>query len=226
MRAPNIKSLIKDEMVKQFEGSIADEVRQYNLTVVSQNNELDCIKSLIENMLKEQKELTVNQLKSKSECLDAFSKEKDDLFLKNEEHRRFINEMVSILKKEVECVKEKSESFIKNTDLATCVVALNQHMARMEESAVLESKRLRELVEKEKQSILSQIDVDTKTLNFYKDFCDKQHEEQEKKIDVNSVDAKGVLRELQIHKKSVFIVEKKIENIYTQIERLQERILP
>ena len=44
----------------------------------------------------------------------------------------------------------------------------------------------------------------------------------EEKIDSHKVDVQGIMRELQIYKKEAFIVQKKIENIYTLIARLQE----
>lgn len=43
----------------------------------------------------------------------------------------------------------------------------------------------------------------------------------ELKIESNRIDFSGLLREMQVYKKNVFIIEKNIENIYTQIERLK-----
>ncbi len=51
--------------------------------------------------------------------------------------------------------------------------------------------------------------------------------ELEKKIDSNfsisSIDKEGVLKQIRIYEKTVFIIEKKIENIYTLIERINKR---
>ena len=45
--------------------------------------------------------------------------------------------------------------------------------------------------------------------------------ELEKKIESAIVDAEGILREIKISRKDIFIIEKKIENLYTLIERLK-----
>lgn len=51
--------------------------------------------------------------------------------------------------------------------------------------------------------------------------------ELEKKIDSNfsisRIDKEGVLKQIRIYEKTVFIIEKKIENIYTLIERINKR---
>ena len=48
--------------------------------------------------------------------------------------------------------------------------------------------------------------------------------ELEEKISVDRVDFTGILKELRAYKKDTFIQEKKIEQIYTLIERLDKRI--
>lgn len=51
--------------------------------------------------------------------------------------------------------------------------------------------------------------------------------ELEKKIDSNfsisRIDKEGVLKQIRIYEKTVFIIEKKIENIYTLMERINNR---
>lgn len=45
----------------------------------------------------------------------------------------------------------------------------------------------------------------------------------EQKIDSHKVDVAGIMKELTIFKKENFVIEKKLENIYTLIERLQKK---
>jgi VIT1/CCC1 family predicted Fe2+/Mn2+ transporter len=42
-------------------------------------------------------------------------------------------------------------------------------------------------------------------------------------FDVSRIDRAGVLKEVRIYEKTIFIIEKKIENLYTLIERLKEK---
>jgi len=46
----------------------------------------------------------------------------------------------------------------------------------------------------------------------------------DKRIDACNFDKDGVLKELRVYKKNMFIIEKKIENIYTLIERLKKKV--
>jgi hypothetical protein len=45
----------------------------------------------------------------------------------------------------------------------------------------------------------------------------------EKRFNVTKIDREGVLKEIRIYGKTIFIIEKKIENIYTLIERINKR---
>ena len=45
----------------------------------------------------------------------------------------------------------------------------------------------------------------------------------ERNFDVTKIDREGVLKEIRIYEKTIFIIEKKIENLYTLIERINKR---
>ena len=48
-------------------------------------------------------------------------------------------------------------------------------------------------------------------------------EQIEENFHVTKLDKEGVLKEVRIYEKTIFIIEKKIENIYTLIERINKR---
>jgi len=48
-------------------------------------------------------------------------------------------------------------------------------------------------------------------------------EQVEENFHVTKIDREGVLKEIRIYEKTIFIIEKKIENIYTLIERINKR---
>jgi hypothetical protein len=54
---------------------------------------------------------------------------------------------------------------------------------------------------------------------FELDLIVKKHEE---KLEEQKIDASTVLKELQVYKKSMFIIEKKIENLYRLYKKLKE----
>jgi hypothetical protein len=45
----------------------------------------------------------------------------------------------------------------------------------------------------------------------------------EKNFHISRMDKEGILKEIRIYEKTIFIIEKKIQNIYTLIERINER---
>jgi hypothetical protein len=59
-----------------------------------------------------------------------------------------------------------------------------------------------------------------------RDLCEQWNSSEEKlqqDIGIATVDAEGIKKELEVYKKSVFIIEKKLENIYTLIDRINKR---
>ena len=64
-------------------------------------------------------------------------------------------------------------------------------------------------------------------LDKFKEDADRRLSEQSNRIEMrfkeNKLDREGVLREIRIREKELFIIEKKIENIYTLIERINKR---
>jgi len=63
--------------------------------------------------------------------------------------------------------------------------------------------------------------------NKFKEETDKRLCEQSDRIEArsnsNKIDREGILKEIRIREKELFIIEKKIENIYTLIERINKR---
>jgi uncharacterized coiled-coil protein SlyX len=64
-------------------------------------------------------------------------------------------------------------------------------------------------------------------LDKFKEDADRRLSEQSNRIEqrynLNKMDREGVTREIRIREKELFIIEKKIENIYTLIERINKR---
>jgi len=51
----------------------------------------------------------------------------------------------------------------------------------------------------------------------------KLSEKQESDFDLSKIDKNSVLKQVRVYEKNMFIIEKKIENIYTLIERINKR---
>lgn len=53
--------------------------------------------------------------------------------------------------------------------------------------------------------------------------CNRLSERGEKNFSVAQIDKDSVLKEVRVYQKDIFVIEKKIENIYTLIERINKR---
>lgn len=104
------------------------------------------------------------------------------------------------------------------------VEKLKKHMdSRMNDAGVSHLICIQEL-QRELKSLLSLLKEDFKksksdTENKFNELIDKI----ESNFNVTRIDRVGVLKEIRIYEKTIFIIEKKIENIYTLIERVNEK---
>ena len=79
-------------------------------------------------------------------------------------------------------------------------------------------------LQREFKAILADLKADLKGFKDDVYMRLSEHSERiEKKFNENKLDREGVIREIRIREKDLFVIEKKIENIYTLIERLNKR---
>ena len=74
-----------------------------------------------------------------------------------------------------------------------------------------------------KSMVISLKDAFLKLKSLLEDKIGALNERMENKFCLMRLDKEGVLKEIRIYEKSMFIIEKKIENIYTLIDRLTKR---
>ena len=108
------------------------------------------------------------------------------------------------LKSELEKSKKELESQIKESGMS--------HISSFQ-NLQQELKSLFQRLEKEFSELKSDI---TKKVNEF-------DEKVETKFSLSKLDKEAVLNELRVYKKGMFIIEKKIENLYTLIERINKR---
>lgn len=79
-------------------------------------------------------------------------------------------------------------------------------------------------LQREMKDLLKQLRDD---FEKYKDQTNRKFdvhsETEDRNFNVNRIDREGVLKEVRVWEKTIFIIEKKIENIYTLIERINKR---
>ncbi len=225
MRA-NLNALIKQQLVDQFENVVKEEIRQHNLAIVRNDNSLKELQETFGEFYLEHK-----NLKSTNEALYAksqkhFGDTKQELEESFGDQRAFIqkndkrlNKVILEFEQKVADLIDHSLFFVFKTEMYRCFDAVDKQIEVKKRSL---TKDIYEAYSKNKSYIQdNRIKSDDRFHSINERF-----REFDKLLEEYKIDSKGVLRELQAYKKTMFIMEKKIENIYTLIERLNKRMDP
>lgn len=200
---------------------VQNEIRNHNLAIEKSNQSLKDIEDRFSQCIKNQNILRSEQASFFDHSRKCYVNEKTyltDLFNSyKKEIRNVLEKNEEILKK----IHNKSENFIQNKFFDLYKDQNNEKFKDLSCQIGSYKNELQKLhVEFEKkidEKIQSQKDFIEESIYLIK----KEIEEKNKLLQANIVDAAGVKRELQAYKKSMFIIEKKIENIYTLLGRLK-----
>jgi hypothetical protein len=223
MKRNNFSSLVKQEMVNRFESVVKEEIRLNAQSIESNQKQLEEARSTIQSL-----EVKIHTHKSEmtdlfASLMNTFLREKQLSDKKVEDFCSNVQKSMSSLKDDVatlsinhanslskEEYEERKHDMIKHFD-----VGINVNQANIESAKSYNEKMFVD-GSKRHEDLWSKVDA-------LQSLISDQNKELEKKIQTFKVDSDGVLQELRIYKKEMFIIDKKIENIYTLIERLQNR---
>lgn len=220
----NLNKLIKQLLVDQFENVVKEEIRQHNLAIAKNDNSLKELQETFREFYEEHK-----NLKSTNEAL----------YYKTQKHFDDSNHAISESYKEQRAFIKKNDKKLHKTidefeQNYTNLVSHDLLFAFKNEIYEAFSTIYKELEGKKedlKKDIYLSYIKNRSYINDHRLKTDERfHEANEniqsllKELEIYKVDSKGVLREIEVAKREMFIMEKKIENIYTLIERLNKRI--
>lgn len=218
----NFKHLIKEELVRRFESLVRDEIQRYEESISDNNKQFRLLNNRLDELVNQQKQDRTLIESIKIHCKKELIDEKNDLFEKFECQRRHVNEKVKSIESLTNDIFKQSESFISKQDLLDQVSILQSQMINIGLSAEKQKSQLCQCIHDIKEELSNLIsDLETHTFKRFCDLYDKINKINENS-ETSKIDLTGVLKELQVYKKSVFIIEKNIENIYTKISRLQQ----
>jgi hypothetical protein len=220
--------LSRKDLSKEFELVVKQEIKNYNDTVLSTNlslnkchQEIEDLSRIIEIRFSEQdnklleKEIKFDLHKdSIDKSIHQIIKLIGNLESKLISYESFFSDFRSNIE---EKYTEKNEVYRLINDIGSALTDVNLKILQIKEDY---SHQIKLLIIKFKYEFEE----------FKKEILDKPSElqvikkELEKKIAGVSVDSEGVLKEIRICKKDSLIIDKKIENIYTLIERVNNRI--
>lgn len=218
----SFKSLIKDELVKRFQDLTRDEIRKYESEILENNKKFNLINTSLTDVFEQQKEILTLLQNIKADCKQEIVKEKNDLFEKFECQRRHVNEKIKSIESATKDLFNSCEKYVNKNEFLEQVSILQSQMINIGLNAEKEKKKLCEFIHEIKEELTDLIcDLQDFVNKKLLEFNDKFDELREI-VETNKIDSTGLLKELQVFKKSVFIIEKNIENIYTKIERLKQ----
>lgn len=219
--------LNRHDMVKQFELVVKQEIKNHQETVLATSLAINALNKRLDDL-----EVIVTGLQAKTTSELAFIRsvfrdmDKDFLSFQSKvkqdandsrDQKNLDEERIREMEKEASDCSKRSEEI--NGKIAVLLILdkdKNSDIKRLGSEISSEIDRLKlkffEELRKTKQEIL---DLPSE--------AQRVKEELKAEIAIDKVDFSGVIRELEVYKKSVFVIEKNIENIYTQIERLQQK---
>lgn len=224
MKRNNFNTLIRDEMKNRFEGAVKEEINSYrkeqeeifkNFELINQN--LKLMKSEIESL----------RLDNETRCQNVselYILERKNLEESFDEQRRVIRTVVNEIR---DLVNEFKVSREKYATVEMIESHIGDVLGLMSISKIESHREKEELLNILDQNVKELIKNDTESLCL----CRGSSDELSKKIEkVNQViedfrvSIEGFSREITVIKKGEFILEKKIENLYTQLDRVKKNV--
>lgn len=221
MRANNFKDLVRDEMVKRFESVVLDETQKHTCAVHRYHADLIDLKCTMDKLIKDQQELFLCYENLRCQILNDVKSEKKSLFEKFEDHRRYVNEQVSLLINEVNSIIKQCEKNVLQEHLKDLSDKIAAQMIQIGFFIETRMKGLEEKLYESKKDVLGSVSNLFQRLDDCSLSINEEKRARKEELGAYTIDVKGTLKELQVYKKSMFILEKKIENIYTLIDRLK-----
>lgn len=219
--------LKKKDLAKQFELVVQQEIKNHNDSIAYSNNSLEEFRqkikaqsdlsdksfTLLASKIKQQEIEIENLRKSLSDVSQLLNSHINDMRVVFERNAKHYEEVVSGV--EIACRKHvnvaediqilRSDQSKMNQLLKQLSLGINDEFDNISRNFLAEMKKM-------KQEILN-----------YPSDIHLVKKELEKKMAEKDVDVAGILQEIDHAKRSTYVAEKKIENIYTLIDRMNKK---
>ncbi len=218
--------LKKADLAKQFELVIKQEIKNYQDSL---NFVLQSINELKESIERVQNEnLTKNaEIKNNQNNLSIYVYQlKDSLNLIQSKLDSSLNDQRVVNERNQTQILDLTEAVLKKINVDVNVEAkiknLWNEIAKLQSTSDLNYSNLNQTADELLKRFANAISKTKLEIMDAPTNASLVKTELEEKISGHKVDVAGIMRELSIYKKENYITEKKIENIYTLIERLKK----
>lgn len=223
MQGNNLKDLIKIELVNRFEGVVIDEIRKNEDARREIRKEIESIYASLEK-------IQIDIQNSNYELEKSLSKELKKIINEISKHQDNINTQEKILYdkcKEVDrnmhFMGSKIDETLSKVEFDTCFENLKKELKQEKLHRHVENQAIDSKISSLEKKILDFFCSEIESLLSRMRKLENTIENFDEKINLFSVHNEGFVKELACCKKETFIHEKKIENIYTLIDRIKER---
>lgn len=220
----NLNQLIKEQLVNQFENVVKEEIRHHNIAIEKNDNLLKELKESFREFHKEHEKLKSTNEDLYNENLKNFIDTISKIHESFDNQRRFIRENAKKLDALIEDFKNQIGEYIKLESFEYQKFYVEEGFKSLKKHIEDKSKYHDGNLYKEKIEMTGLLDAAKELFIQSFDKLNNSMECLESKFEKYRIDSVGVLKEIQVYKKSMFIIEKKIENLYTLIERINKRI--
>lgn len=220
----NFAALVKEELVRRFESVVQEEIRSHNIAIQKTNRDIRLLNEILEECKKQNQSIKTTNLLAYQDVQDRFVKECSRLENAFEEQRRFIRKNADRLDSLIESFEQKIDQFVDFKSFKEFADECKNNYDTARKFVLDISAKINENIFELHNQVLEKIDIYKKNHEQHLDSLKNQIDKLNQNLDLNKIDSIGILKELQVYKKTVFVIEKKIEHIYTQIERIKERL--
>ena len=218
--------LKRSDLAKQFELVVQQEIINHNEAISANNKALNKLRAdilllrgdLLKGVASFNSEI-VKDRQALSNVWKAIDEAVEDLSIKSGKIREEFKKSISNVNM---FITEESTKHVKNDlfsvfkqSIASAIKNVTETIVSLKNAVVVKIEALEKHITKVIKYQDEKLDETLESIESFKS-------DLITKIEIASVDSKGVLREIAILKKSLYIESKKIENIYTLIERLKK----
>lgn len=216
----DLTKLISQQLKDQFEFVVKEEIRRHNEAVEKSNREIAELKDLFLSFKKSDEKFKMDCLNELQAVRDRYSNEiraMEDAFNRQ-------SKQLKLKEKEINDVilgfYSKIETLVSEHDKKLLVFEFEKKISDTQTLMYSLQKVLQEDIKATLDIALRKNEEMKAKVEALEDECRKRFYAGESLLNAHVVDAKGVLRELNVYKKTVFIMEKNIEYLYDRIKRI------
>lgn len=214
---PDIQSIRAD---KRFDALIKKEINEHQHIISSHHKEMqdlrDSLRIAMEKFesISSQNTQELKDFKTYTVCMLGILKEKLSLSENLiQEHKKIIESLHDELLSFHVVYENKMDAQKAKIDLENQIKDNNNNYLKSFHDLQLELKTLFNILKN---------DLEKFKINIEKEIV-RLEEKDENNFYLSKIDRNAVLKQVRVYEKSMFIIEKKIENIYTLIERINKR---